>query len=74
MGENIYKSYYLIRDLYFRIHREPLQLTNKIGNSRTLQMREGVFTGGSVVKNLPANAGDTGSSPYPGRPHMLWSK
>ena len=25
--------------------------------------------GGSVVKNLPANAGDTGSGTY----HMLWS-
>ena len=26
--------------------------------------------GGSVVKNLPANAGDTGSSPGPGKiPH-----
>ena len=28
------------------------------------------FRGGAVVKNLPANAGDTGSSPGPGRPHM----
>ena len=28
------------------------------------------FPGGSVVKNLPANAGDTGSSPAPGRSHM----
>ena len=28
------------------------------------------FPGGPVVKNLPANAGDTGSSPGPGRSHM----
>ena len=28
------------------------------------------FTGGTVVKNPPANAGDTGSSPGPGRSHM----
>ena len=28
------------------------------------------FPGGSVVKNPPASAGDTGSSPGPGRPHM----
>ena len=28
------------------------------------------FPGGSVVKNLPASAGDTGSSPGPGRSHM----
>ena len=29
------------------------------------------FPGGTVVKNLPANAGDTGSIPGPGRSHML---
>ena len=28
------------------------------------------FPGGAVVKNSPANAGDTGSSPGPGRSHM----
>ena len=28
------------------------------------------FPGGAVVKNPPANAGDTGSSPSPGRSHM----
>ena len=27
------------------------------------------FPGGAVVKNLPANTGDTGSSPGPGRSH-----
>ena len=31
------------------------------------------FSGGAVVKNPPANAGDTGSSPGPGRSHMRWS-
>ena len=31
------------------------------------------FPGGSVVKNPPANAGDTGSSPGPGRSHMQQS-
>ena len=31
------------------------------------------FPGGTVVKDLPANLGDTGSSPGPGRSHMLWS-
>ena len=29
--------------------------------------------GGSVVKNLPVNAGDTGSIPDPERFHMQWS-
>ena len=28
------------------------------------------FPGSAVVKNLPANAGDTGVSPGPGRSHM----
>ena len=31
------------------------------------------FLGVSVVKNLPANVGDTGSIPSPGRSHMPWS-
>ena len=31
------------------------------------------FPGGSVVKNPPANAGDTGSIPGPGGSHMPWS-
>ena len=31
---------------------------------------ETAFPGGAVVTNLPANAGDTGSSPGPGRSHM----
>ena len=31
------------------------------------------FPGGTVAKNPPANAGDMGSSPGPGRSHMLGS-
>ena len=31
------------------------------------------FPGGAVVKNLPANAGDAGSSPGPESSHMPWS-
>ena len=31
------------------------------------------FPGGAVVKNPPANAGDKGLSPGPGRSHMPWS-
>ena len=31
------------------------------------------FPGGAVVENPPANAGDMGSSPGPGRSHMLRS-
>ena len=32
------------------------------------------FPDGPVVKNPPANAGDTGSILSPGRSHMLWGK
>ena len=38
----------------------------------TLECQLG-FPGGAVVENLPANAGDTGSSPGLGRSHMLRS-
>ena len=34
---------------------------------------KGGFPGGAVVESLPANAGDTGSSPGLGRSHMPWS-
>ena len=32
------------------------------------------FPGGSVDKNPPASAGDTGSIPGPGRFHMPWNQ
>ena len=40
---------------------------------RWVKSRVGGFPGGAVVENLPANAGDTGSSPGLGRSHMPWS-
>ena len=33
----------------------------------------GDFPGGAVVKSPPANAGDTGPIPAPGRSHTPWS-
>ena len=39
--------------------KNPQQNTSKQG-----------FPGGAVVENLPANAGDTGSSPGLGKSHM----
>ena len=33
-------------------------------------LKDGDFPGDPVVKNLPAKAGNTGSIPGPGRPHM----
>ena len=37
------------------------------------EMNREDFCGGAVGKNPPANAGDTGLSPGPGRSHMPWS-
>ena len=39
-------------------------------NVSRVNKTEGGFPGGAVVENLPANAGDTGSSPGLGRSHM----
>ena len=40
------------------------------GQKTKTQNRSKDFPGGTVVKNPPANAGDTGSSPGPERSHM----
>ena len=39
-------------------------------NCRSLKTKLLGFSGGSVVKNLPANTGDTGLIPDSGRSHM----
>ena len=41
-------------------------------NQGKLKQLQG-FPGGAVVKNPPADAGDTGLSPGPGRSHVLRS-
>ena len=49
---------------------------NVVRKTSVQEGREGLkvlrrgFPGGAVVKNPPANAGDTDSSPGPGRSHM----
>ena len=46
----------------------------KTGNHSIVYQTECVgFPGGSVVKNPPTNAGNTGSTPDPGRFHMSQS-
>ena len=42
----------------------------KEGSRYGSKRRYGGFPGGAVLENLPANAGDTGSSPGLGRSHM----
>ena len=44
-----------------------------INNISVLKMYLRDFPGGIVVKNLPANSGNTGSIPGAGRSHMLRS-
>ena len=39
-------------------------------NYFTIKMQNWGFPGGAVIKNPSASAGDTGSSPGPGRSHM----
>ena len=41
-----------------------------MANSLVIKIRFWDFTGGTVVKNPPANAGDTGSIPGTGRSHV----
>ena len=54
--------------LYFRLNSAVIL---KLALKKLSLFRD--FPGGTVVKNPPANAGDTGSSPGLGRSHMPWS-
>ena len=55
-----YKDYNLI------VKNNKMKITTTIKKKKNM----GDFPGGTVVKNPPANAGHTGSSPGPGRSHM----
>ena len=58
-----------LREL-FLASTEPVQ--KGVGSSRHVFFKSrGGFPGGAVVENLPADAGDTGSSPGLGGSHML---
>ena len=54
------------------VARVTYRAKNKRANFTSLSGNES-FPGGSVVKNPPANAGDTGLIPDSGRSHMLGS-
>ena len=51
-------------------HDITLYLTILFVNYTSIKLKKEGFPGGAVVENLPANAGDAGSSPGPGRSHM----
>ena len=48
-------------------------LDSKTSHVLERESNKGDFHGGAVDRNPPANAGDKGSIPGPGRFHMLWS-
>ena len=60
--EKIFTNNIPNKELISKIYKEPIQ-------NSTSKNKQG-FPGGAVVENLPANAGDTGSSPGLGRSHM----
>ena len=67
-----------IKKMQEMFNKELEELKNKqteINNTITEMKNtlEGGFPGGAVVENLPANAGDMGSSPGLGGSHMPWT-
>ena len=71
----------LYKNISFNPHNSPITLRLLLSpffQMRMLSLRKVKkiahdVPGGAVVKNPPANAGDTGSNPGPGRFHMPWS-
>ena len=66
--EKIFANESTDKGLISKIYKQLSQVNIK----QTTQSKSGQkgFPGGAVVENLPANAGDTGSSPGLGRSHM----
>ena len=50
--------------------KDKLNLSYSFSQKKNIKRISPGFPGGAVVKNLPANAGDTGSSTGLGRSHM----
>ena len=65
IGKKILLSFGLI---FLRLGHRKLE--EEINQHKNLKLKKWGFPGGAVVENLPANAGDTGSSPGLGRSHM----
>ena len=56
--------------LYYLYYQTVIQINVNGLTSSIKRKRFSGFAGGSVVENLPATAGHTGSSPGLGRSHM----
>ena len=63
IGWEISPKFHLFKKIYQTLHL-------KENTFKKINIQNGGFPGGAVVENLPANAGDTGSSPGLGRSHM----
>ena len=72
-------NYYNVCQLYLSFLKQDDDVSNtksiiherkKTEKLNFIKVRIWGFPGGAVVENLPANAGDTGSSPGLGRSHM----
>ena len=66
--EKIFANNVTAKGLISRIYQQFIQLNIKKATQPKIGQKG--FPGGAVVENLPANAGDTGSSPGLGRSHM----
>ena len=64
---SIRKNNWIFKSTYLEIEQQALE------QPMHTRINQG-FPGGTVVENLPANSGDTGSSPGLGRSHMPRSK
>ena len=61
----------ILYDIYIHeVLEESFAFLTETSNKFELQKVSKDFPGGAVVENLPANAGDTGSSLGLGRSHM----
>ena len=75
-NEKLYRkeNAFIVCHLTFVINNIYISLNDVNPDYRYKILKWQGFPGGAVVKNLPANAGDMGLSPSPGRSHMPLSK
>ena len=64
------KSFFTGKVTINKMKRQPSEWEKIFANKATVKGLISGFPGGAVVENLPANAGDAGSSPGLGRSHM----